>query len=219
VKISRTLDGFWLPFALMSIGAVAVVVLCAMMLTTMGIRLPDAHGNPLTLARQTEHLLTFRGGTCSATAVGPHTLLSASHCFANDTLVSIDGKPTRVLWIAQDGHDHTLVGQTIAFVHYVHHYAVGVQGEPVFVLGNPANDRDVYRKGYVSGPSKEGGQPVILYELPIFFGDSGAAIFDSDGRIVGVVAGLHVMTAEGLTLTFGVSRPLAFTASQWGLIR
>lgn len=177
------------------------------------------HGGVLGLAQQTEHLLGFKNGTCSGTAVGPHTLLTASHCFDGDTLVKVDGKPTRALWIAQDGQDHTLVGQTVKFRRWIVKLGAATQGEPVFLIGNPADDRKVYRKGYVAGASNDDGHAVVLYELPIFFGDSGAAIFDGDGRIVGVVAGMHVMTAEGLTLTFGVSRPLAFTAAQWGLIR
>ena len=49
-------------------------------------------------------LLTFADGTCSGTAIAPHAILTATHCFEN-------GKP-RGLHVANridDGNDHTLL--------------------------------------------------------------------------------------------------------------
>lgn len=189
----------------------AAIALCA--------ALASCAVNPVPNARACSHLLTLAGGTCSAVSVGTQTLLTASHCIAGDTLRAVDGKPTRVLWVAQDGQDHTLIGQTVRFAHWIAKFAPAVEGEPVFVIGNPWTLRDNFRRGYVSGTERAGRTTATLYELPIYVGDSGAAILDMQGRIVGVVSATRWFESDGLTLTYGMSLPLAFTAAQMSMIR
>ena len=165
------------------------------------------------------HLLTFKGGTCSGTAVGSRTILTAAHCIDGDTLTSVDGHKTRALWIAEDGHDHALIGQTVKFPAWIVKLDTPILAEAVHFVGNPADERELYEHGYVSGLSNDNGHVAMLYELPIFFGDSGAGIMNSRGALVGVVSGIHAMSRDGITVTFGVSYPLAFAADQWRLIQ
>lgn len=165
------------------------------------------------------HRLDFADGHCSATAVGPHTLLTAAHCIQGDIPTAVDGHKTRVVWIAQDGHDHALIGQTVAFSAWVHSYADPIQGESVHIVGNPGDERRLYQHGYIAGPSTLEGRAATLYDMQIFFGDSGAGIFDGRGRLVGVISGIHGMSSKGVMVTLAVGFPLAFTPQQRAMIR
>lgn len=175
--------------------------------------------NGLIIAQRTEHQLDLAGGTCTATAVGAHTLLTAAHCLSGDHVTGVDGKPARSLWVAEDGHDHALIGVDIGFPDHADSRASVVQGEQIFMLGNPGDVTDIYRIGYVAGVHRVQDDSVTLYQLPVFFGDSGSAIFDESGRIVGVLSGFHAMTDEGTTMMLAVSEPMAFSPAQWARIR
>jgi hypothetical protein len=54
-----------------------------------------------------------------------------------------------------------------------------------------------------------------LVNLPIYFGDSGAAVVDSRGRIVGVISGVRVIADQGVSVSWGEVKPFRFTAAQW----
>lgn len=67
--------------------------------------LRDAHGKTLRLEM-------VGGGICSGTAVGPHLVLTATHCFGEgpmvspaetEDLVSVDGKPVAEVKRINDG--------------------------------------------------------------------------------------------------------------------
>jgi hypothetical protein len=115
-------------------------------------------------AHKTAHQITAlpidgKGGWCSATAIGPHALLTASHCNAIATKVSVDGKPVEILSIVSDGLDHSiyLLGDGVAFTDYAT-VKLGnsqEQGDDIFVFGNPGSYSDMLRKGYVAGFDKD----------------------------------------------------------------
>lgn len=48
-------------------------------------------------------------GVCSGTAMGPHLVLSATHCFQNAGQMKINGTAARVLKRVDDGNDHTFL--------------------------------------------------------------------------------------------------------------
>lgn len=58
------------------------------------------------------------------------------------------------------------------------------------------------------------GTKITLYELPIYFGDSGSGIFNERGQLVGVVSAL-MQQADGAYLSLGASFALNFTDDQW----
>jgi hypothetical protein len=121
--------------------------------------------NPiLEKAHQTTHQIAVvsllgSGGECSATAIGPHALLTASHCNAVATHVMVDGKSTELLSIISDGLDHSiyLLGEGIQFANYatVKLNIAPTYGDDIFLFGNPGSFSDMLRKGYVSGFDKE----------------------------------------------------------------
>lgn len=152
-------------------------------------------------------LLTFADGTCSGTAIARHVVLTATHCF--DDGAKLDAR--HVLKRIDDGADHTLLIVSDAFDAGAVIAAMPGRGDQVYIVGNPGDLRGLYAEGTVAGRHQDN----ILLNLPIFYGDSGAAVFDHAGRIVGVVSGIRVLAGGGALLQWGEVRPFRFTPSQW----
>jgi len=53
-----------------------------------------------------------------------------------------------------------------------------------------------------------------MYDINGWFGDSGAGIFDRDGKLVGVISILY-STSDTQPMHLMGSLPLRFTAEQW----
>jgi V8-like Glu-specific endopeptidase len=131
---------------------------------------------------------------CSATAIGPNAFLSATHCFKDYSSLQVNGKVVKVLKEVDDGNDHTIMYVDTTFVEWAH---VGdpskmQQGDKVFIVGNPGYLEDMFRKGVLSGYTTDQfggvGQTLTAYDLNSWPGDSGSAIFNEYGEIVGVLS-------------------------------
>jgi V8-like Glu-specific endopeptidase len=159
-------------------------------------------------------------GHCSATAVGPHALLTASHCEEPTDEIYVDGKKAKVEGILRDGNDHSfLLLSGVAFDKTAELASRKQEvGDEIEIVGNPANHALLYRAGHVSG-YEFGFPPYFLYDINAFFGDSGAGIFH-DGRIVGVISFLRVEQGEGGTkFTLAGGFELSFTDQQIAVAR
>lgn len=154
-------------------------------------------------------------GECSGTAVGPHTILTAAHCFTgNEKEITINGRPTRIVDSATDGSDHLLLHVDATFELWAKVGPAPHVGDVVCVNGNPGELQNMYRCGRVSGSVKD----ATLYDLAAYFGDSGAGIFDKEGRLVSTISALSSQNdffGKGGQIQFAVSYPLAFTEEQW----
>lgn len=159
--------------------------------------------DPEARVKQAVALLTFTGGgSCSGTFIGPGLLLTASHCFREGSwLLTVNHQPVNVESIRHDGADHALVVVDYANPTWVGTSPIRAQGQPVFMYGNPANRADLFRRGYISGWDGE----QIYLDMMIGHGDSGAGVFDDQGRLIGVVTGYGALAAFHI----GVMRPIA----------
>lgn len=166
-------------------------------------------------AHQSTLRLTMDDGGCSGTAIGPHAILSATHCFLGAHSLEINGEPVVVTGAISDGNDHTIVFVDRTFADFATRGPAPAQADPVFILGNPGGFRDLYRAGRVAGTSVNGKVRYTVYDLNDFFGDSGSGIFNEQGRLVGVISLVLVLDNHGIQAKFAASLPMAFTPQQW----
>jgi len=138
--------------------------------------------------------ITFSGGgLCSATAVGPHLILSAEHCFKGDRLVTINGEPAYALRLVKDGNDHVLVRVSKRFKTWARIGSNPEVGTHVKFWGNALALNFAYREAYVSLLDGED----VLYQGSSAPGDSGSGLFAEDGSVVGVVTGYKSQAIPG----------------------
>lgn len=143
-----------------------------------------------------EHTLLDGSAHCSSTAIGPHALLTASHCEMPTDVIDIDGvRDIQVVAVLRDKHDHTIYLVDATFDSYASFSTDKVYpGDEGFIWGNPGGHRDVLRKGYVvsaAAPEDEfgpTGPTEIMYDMNGYHGDSGAAVFNNAGEIVAIIS-------------------------------
>ena len=154
------------------------------------------------------------GAECSATAIGPHALLTASHCERATSHIAIDGIQADVATVLRDEEDHSIYLLTgISFnAWYAGNIPVDLPlsvGDDVVIFGNPVPFRDMLRHAYVSG-SDGPGPSIVFLDGNIRSGDSGAGVFSLDGKLLGVVS---VNATGGSSIYAGVY-PMKFTEAQ-----
>lgn len=158
------------------------------------------------------HSVMMGNNSCTATKVGPHTLLTATHCIDDDDTVRIeepkslmiDGNRTSVKRYVHDGYDHTLIEVNDTYNDYAHVARRPAVGANVFVWGNSEFD-EILRRGYIVGyqasPSRDAGErwpgEWMLIDLLIAGGDSGSAVFNQQGEVVGVISFVYSWDNRG----------------------
>lgn len=157
------------------------------------------------------------GGWCTATAIAPHVLLTAEHCDSPNGELTVDSETTTqpITKRIKDNQDHLLlVIPNENFKNYITYdpttYKVAKQTEHVYFWGNPQGSRDQYREGYMMGtvdtPDFDDDKPIhgtaYVFQMTDAPGDSGAAVYAEDGRLVTVVTGGNGVTTIGFALKF-----------------
>jgi hypothetical protein len=163
---------------------------------------------------------------CSATAIGPHALLTASHCEQPTDELLIQGvdDPVTIVGKIRDGKDHTiylLSGITFSDYAIIDQTTKLQQGDGVFIFGNPGDWSDILRKGYFAGmvinKNPFSNTPnEFLFDMQVWHGDSGSAIFSEDGFIVGVVSVMDTQKDESSPpdIQMEGSFAMSFTSAQ-----
>src|SRR5208337_1305969 len=174
---------------------------------------PPQH-QPTTQQQLYEHRIVFiepdgrEGNECTASAIGPHAILTAEHCDDRYTGIShelrIDLLFTHyhILAGVVDNRDHVILFlDGPAFKHYI-------PEEDLVDVKPPRPNEKVFLYGY-GGDSYPGRRLVgkldlnaqendtsdvnqssqlFWYTFRVIPGDSGSAIFGSDGRVVGIIS-------------------------------
>lgn len=179
----------------------AVLILTLLLFCTFSTSSNDSVIKMLKYTHVIEQSTLFGSGLCSATAIGPHALLTASHCEEPTEKIAIDEDDFVIEGLIRDGSDHTILLVDDTFKDYAKIDKDPTYGDEVEMIGNPHGKRSVYRKGVVAKIEEPDDNPfaaffgqggpsakVIYLDLNAFPGDSGAALFNKDQKIVGVLS-------------------------------
>lgn len=158
--------------------------------------------------------IEFDQGSCSATVIGPHAILSAAHCFEWPYTLRIGLQPVTVKRAMLDGNDHIILIVDRTFTAWVE-LGEAQQGDPVYIIGNPGSWSEQYRQGYVAGDAVAWSKLARSYDMRVYPGDSGSGIFNARNQLTGVVSFIYTMVGDSGMLTMAGGWPLAFTAEQW----
>lgn len=181
-----------------------------------------AHNAMYERAQATTHVLQevdiVMGETkCSATAVGPHALLTASHCEHPFDLITVDTETMQiVVHPMRDNLDHTIYIVDKSFSVWAKIAAEPPQqGDEFFYFGNPGVYKRYMRKGYIAGfdlTSLNINQ--IALDVNGYYGDSGAALFNENGEIVSIFSQLQTQHDELNAAKFCYAWPFNFSSAQ-----
>lgn len=154
------------------------------------------------------------GGICSGTAIGHHKVLTARHCVDGTTGFTLDTRRARITKVEFDAHDGAILTTDLYFRHVARFGPRPEQGDVVFSHGNPSGAPDILLVGRVAGwvSAYMGARDVMLLDRNDWYGCSGAAVFDTEGRIVGVVNSIFPWPNKGWRLT--AVYPLTFSPEQ-----
>lgn len=199
----RKLLNFFLPVAILALVMAGLVVRYP--------KAPAAKIYPVTPQQRTSHMVTFldkhfeREALCTATAIGPHAILTAQHCNDGDDpsdTVTFDLSLQHFHILAEKGDDRDHVIYLLdgpAFTHYLDvkdllNARPALPGEHVVVYGfglgkypamvKPGSVDVVSNTADISDVDSAAG--TAWYAMAILPGDSGAAIFGADGRVLGL---------------------------------
>jgi Trypsin len=194
--------------------------------TRIKAKLPEA---PISIQQKSTHLIRFVSvsesgdreddGVCTATAVGPHVVLTAEHCFdeKKDKVVLLDlsTKEHIVLASTKDGRDHVMIGISGApFQNYVDLGEVtgkSVSWQHVYMYGcgegnyPPRLLTGQQVPGFDSASEIDQADDVQKFILPVVPGDSGSAIWSDDGKLVAIVTYGHSGSKEHAAVGFGLN--------------
>lgn len=218
-----------------------LVLAIAMLFVTLSCAQTAPKLSSIAEAHKAAHTITmptiaWGGGKCSATAIGPHALLTATHCMNQPSaVIKVDDKATRIDGLISDSLDHTIVlvdEEFKSFAPFAEKSRLA-QGDDVFMFGNPGELSDIFRKGYVAGyikpevietplqaimtpPAIADNEAIrsTFYDFNGFFGDSGSGIFNPEGQIVAVTSFINEQSDNGATIKFMGGFEIRFTKEQ-----
>lgn len=121
---------------------------------------------------------------CSATAIGPDKLLTASHCVDSMIALYVDEKPATVVSVTTDDDRAIATLSAPVFATWAQIGPTPKQGDPVRWWGNPRGVTDVYRESVVAAVEPT----LIALDAMVCHGDSGSGIFNASGQVVAVMS-------------------------------
>lgn len=157
---------------------------------------------PMTIQRRSSHLIEYyqgtrRQGSCTGTVLGPHAILTATHCDerreVRDIRLDFSLRAFHIEKFLTDGNDHDIyLVDGPAFTNFVPYKVRPAKlGEQVYLFGSGAGQFPPRRLNGVrlawDDPSDvDADAGIVRFSMPVILGDSGSAVFAQDGTIVAV---------------------------------
>lgn len=227
--------GIILRVALATI-VLAVGVVCGAILTILAVTAPsygyaavEQQPNPrkplpeYQKGLESTVVVEMASGSCTGVIESDYVLVTATHCLAKgngvEYVTTYDGgrftryaNPGRIIY--NDGADHVKVRMEYKLRgRHAKLVPMPPPGSPIYVYGHPADTRYQLRLGRVQGQYRAAND--VLYDvidIEVWHGDSGGAIFDRHGNVVGLVSGYFNDTnpLARSTWKLHVTQPWAF---------
>ena len=201
-----------------------LIYLISFILILLLAALPAQHLAPSkSQQRLATHALMSNKGLCTASAIGPHALLTASHCDSSTGSLKVDEAFTvNIMGRITDNKDHLIYlvdgppfKVTMGEFYSPSTYDMAREGEGVFFYGDggglfPPQFRKGYRMDHLefSKDTAPKGMPLgdlFLFDMVAITGDSGSAVYsEKTGRLIAVITfGLfdHFMGSYALQFT------------------
>lgn len=205
--------------------ALLACIFCA----TCGVpKINHVHGRPsrpaITRPEQlTSHFLELEDkdeeilGVCTGTAIGPHAILTASHCNERDKVknIKIDLSPEThtVLASAGDGRDHEILlidGSPFKNIEVVHQATPNLnEVATLYGVGGteyPPNAKHGHVTGCDDPSDVDADAGITCYSIHVIPGDSGSTIYNDYGEIIGITTyrddATYPSSMVGFTLNF-----------------
>lgn len=169
-------------------------------------------------------VVEMEDGHCTGFIESDYILVTATHCLEdrNDitaTTTYDEGRFTRYQnsgqIVSNDGADHVKVRMKHRLRgRHAKLAPMPPPGSPIYIYGHPADTQYQLRTGMVVGQYRSGnGRLYDSIAMDSWHGDSGGAIFDKDGNVVGLVCGYFSEhnPASRYTWRINVSQPWAFS--------
>ena len=151
-------------------------------------------------------------GLGSGVHIGHGYILTAAHVVRNQSSIVVRAEAggtatARLLWL-NEGKDVALLKVDLDLGTAHLDCRVPKVGESIEAVGNPLSFEFVHTFGKVAGGLRNAGdiEEVFLASLAVAPGMSGGPVFDSDGRLVGIVSALmmwsNMMSSAPLAVSF-----------------
>lgn len=189
---------------------------------------PEPKPIDMTPQRRASHMVEYfkygrPTGLCTATAIGPHALMTANHCDADGSAkeIQLDLALTKfhIQKILHDNRDHDIYlidGQPLRdFVEYK--VRLAKMGEHVHFYGNgegeyPSHREDGVRIPFEDPSEIDQSEGISQFDILVRHGDSGSAKFADDDSIVAVTT--YLWTDDKTKKETGVDFLPGFTDDQ-----
>jgi Trypsin-like peptidase domain len=195
--------------------------------TSQAITVDNAHKASLQIYQE----VLSDSSRCSATAIGPQVIITATHCeLPSDDLavlgVAIEkGADALIVGRLRDKTDHTIyLLDGVVFDSYVAVIlAPPLQMDEVYTFGYPGKLGEVYQKGTMVGTKRDDSMAAmfgqadpdeLLFDFQAYPGISGSGVFNQKGQLVAVIGINEVETRKDDAIEFAGAFLLGFTQEQ-----
>lgn len=85
-----------------------------------------------------------------------------------------------------------------------------MQNQEVYFIGNPLYSNFIANKGTILGLTTNNGIPMLIIDAPVYKGNSGSPVINSDGKVIGVINATTNISYNGEQKKVGLAIPIEY---------